>query len=542
MRGIIAQETQSPLLIWTRFQSKSSALKSNVIRSSLLPFLSRHYLDASCRRIRPEDLDRRVTILNKWWTGLLGMLNGKQNQSISGTDRPVYLEAVVGVMTRPEWKVPFPAPQSNGTSPRPLQHSSTSVSESSEGSSGSEFLAESVHHNTRNVFIQNLLAQMAFVVDRMSLRHTPASLVSFCGKACAYAFFFCPGVADILVRLWNTSPIIYRRIFAESGIDKSSGIRSFTQELAMNFPASLHPLAFHSHGPLVRYLRQKPEIPLTAGQIHWQGPWITRWCGRDTDLFFVFVKYIHVLYADYLPPGKEKSKRVLAPGLLPIHAQILVALEETLYKQSVPQMPENPHAASTVTFDDFIEGADASVSALPLGSANSHRSMAENRLVILLRDFLSESSAEPDHARLLYAESFCGVMKTAARKTSLFDHNACFLLCDFVEEVIPIVNRYSLSIEAEVFDWNFWMEVCRHMMQSHNSLTEVRVFSFLFCIWNTCAANETRKEDLALGFLLHESVFYQYFNHWSPMVRAYFHRLLCWKVGRYNGEPSPLDS
>lgn len=470
------------------------------------------------------------------------MLSGSQNQSISGTDRPVYLEAVVGIMTRPEWRVPFPAPPSNGGSPRPLKHASTSISESSETSSGSEFLVESVHHNIRNVYIQNLLSQMSFVVGRMSLRHTPASLVTFCGKACAYAFFFCPGVADVLVRLWNTSPNVYRRIFAESDVGRSTSTRSYTQELAVNFPITLRSLAFHSHGPLVRYLRQKPDVPLTVAQIPWQGPWISRWCGRDTDLFFVFLKYIHILYADYLPQDTEKANRILAPGFLPIQAQLLVVLEETLYKQSVPQMPENPHAAAAITFDDFIEGTDASVSALPLGSANSHRSMAENRLVILLRDFLSESFAEANEARLLYAESFCGVMKTAARKTSLFDHNACFLLCDFAEEVIPIVTRYSQLTDMEVFDWNFWLDVCRQMLQSQNSLTEVRVFSFLFCIWNTWVASDERRRHICLGFLLHESLFYQYFNHWSPMVRSYFHRLLCWKMGRYNGEPSPLDS
>lgn len=470
------------------------------------------------------------------------MLDGNHTQSISGTDRPVYLEAVVGIMTRPEWRAPFPAPQSNGRPATPLQHASASISESSETSSGSEFLAESVHHNIRNIFVQNLLSQMSFVVGRMSLRHVPASLVVFCGKACAYAFFFCPGVADILVRLWNTSPNVYRRVFVESGVDRSSSTQSFTQELAGNFPIALRPLAFHSHGSLVRYLRRKPDAPLPAAQIQWQSPWISRWCGRDTDLFFVFIKYIHVLYADYLPQETERTKHILAPGLLPIHAQLLVVLEETLYKQSVPQLPENSHAAAAITFDDFIEGPDASVPALPFGGANSHRSIAENRLVILLRDFLSETSVEPSPARLLYAESFCGVMKIATRRTSLFDHSACFLLCDFVEEAIPILTRYSQSTGTDIFDWSFWLDVCRQMLQSHNSLTEVRTFSFLFSIWNTWVASEERKANLCLGFLLHESLFYHYFNHWSPMVRAYFHRLLCWRIGRYNGEPSPLNS
>ncbi|KAL4979251.1 hypothetical protein BDW66DRAFT_168948 [Aspergillus desertorum] len=525
-----------------RFQTKSTALKANVIRSSLLPFLSRAHPPQNIKALRPEDLDRRVNILNKWWTGLLDMLNGKNNQAISGTDRPVYLEAVVGIMSRPEWRVSFPMASPDIQLAKPLKHSSTSISETSEASSGSDFLVESIHHNIRNIFIHNLVSQMAFVVERMSMRHAPASLVAFCGKACAYAFFFCPGVADMLVRLWNIPANVYRRVYAESQVDKNTGYRAVAQELALNFPPSLRSLSYHTHRALARYLRQKPEVPLNITQIQWQSPWVTRWCGRDTDLFYVFVKYIHMLYADAIPSYVEKSARILSPGLLPIHAQILVVLEDTLYKQSQNQAPESFHNTATITFDDFIEGAEGSASALPLGSANSRRSMAENRLIILLRDYLSESSLEPNYARLFYAESFCMIMKATAQRTSLFDHNACFLLCDFVEEAIPIIVRFSRSIEMDLFDWKFWLEACRQMMQSHNSLTEVRVFSFLFCIWGTWTASEERKAALCLGFLLDEALFYHYFSHWSPMVRAYFHRLLCWRLGRFNGDPSPLDS
>jgi hypothetical protein len=88
------------------FQAKSSAHKAKVIRSSLLPFLKDHANHISNNMIRAEDLDRRVMILNKWWTGLLEMLNGRNNQSISGTDRPAFLDAVTGIMMRPEWRLP----------------------------------------------------------------------------------------------------------------------------------------------------------------------------------------------------------------------------------------------------------------------------------------------------------------------------------------------------------------------------------------------------------------------------------------------------
>lgn len=473
---------------------------------------------------------------------MLEMLNGKNNQSISGIDRPVFLEAVIGIMTRPEWKVPFPSPHSNASSSSSRQHSASVSEKSDASSSSSDFLVTSIHHNIRNVFVQNLLSQMAFVVERMSTRNAPASLVSFCGKACAYAFFYCPGVADILTRLWNTPPECFRNVLEESDIHRNTNMRLYSQELALNFPMSLRTLTFQTYASFMRYLRRGPEVPLNTSQITWQGPWISRWCGRDTDLFFVFAKHVHILYADCLPADTEKSKRILAPGLLPIHAQLLAVLEDTLYKPLNPMSLSNSHAPSSVTFEDFIEGADASVSALPLGSSNGLHPMADNRLIILLRDFLSESSAEPGPARLLYAESFCSVTKAEIRKTSLFNHGACFMLCDFVEEIVPILARYSQSIGVELFDWDFWLEVCRQMMQSQNSMTEIRVFSLLFCLWDSCVGTEERKAKFCLGFLLQEPFFYTYFSHWSSMVRAYFQRLLCWRLARFPEGPTLLDT
>ena len=525
-----------PLLTAPRFQSKSSALKANVVRSSLMTFLERHQ-QQSCRDLAPDDLNRRVDILNKWWIGLLEILNGKTNQSISGTDRPVYLDAIVGIMNRPEWRVPFPAWNSNNSASNQYESSTASISEASDASSAnSEFLAASVHHSVRTVFIQNLLSQMVFAVGRLSMRHAPASLVAFCGKACAYAYFFCPGVADILTRLWYIPPDILRRVLEASGIQRGTSMRPLSQDLALNFPVSLRTLSFASFASFVRYLRQSPDVPVTIAQVAWQGPWLSRWRGRDTDLLFVFVKYAHLLYSDYIPPSLEKAKRIVAPGLLPIHAQLLVVLDDMLYR------PAYSRPAQVVSFDDFVEGADASMSALPLGTSNGSRSIMQHRLTVLLRDFLSESSPEPESARLLYAETFCGIMKVAARRMSLFDHSACFLLCDFLEEAIPILDRFSRSIGTELFDYAFWLDVCRQMLQSENSLTELRVFSFIFCTWETWIADETRKFDLCLGFLLHEAVFYRFFSHWSPMVRAYFQRLLCWRVARFSDEPTPLDS
>lgn len=515
------------------------------MRSSLLPFLLRYAYHPSNKSLRPEDLDRRINILNKWWTGLLEVLSGKNNQSVSGTDRPDYLDAIVGLMMREEWRIP-PFSKSTSTSSVnlacPSKQAPTSRSNTSLESTGSDFLVESIYHNIRNIFVQNLLSQMAFVVDRMSMRHAPASLVTFCGKTCAYAYFFCPGVADTLARLWNPSPTVLRRVLAESEVHRGSNMKSVSENVALNFPPPIRSLAFTSHAALIRYLRFPSGPPIGAANIAWNGPWVSRWSGRDTDLFFVFTKFFHILLAEYLPADLDRTSRICAPGLLSVHAQLLVVLENTLYKQSAPQPVENPQGATSTTFDDFVDEADATAAVLPLGAANALRTMSENRLIILLRDILAESNIEQSRVKQLYGESFCGMLKIAARKTSVFDHNTCFVLCDFLEEVTLIVSHYcEVTLQPDLLDWKFWLSVCKEMTQSHNSLTTVRVFSFLFSSWGIISDSEERREDFTLGLLLREDFFFAFFNHWSPMVRAYFQRLLCWRVARYDGEPSPLN-
>jgi hypothetical protein len=526
------------VLTFPRFQSKSSTLKANVIRTCLLPFLIKYADYPSNKTLRSEDLDRRVMILNKWWTGLLEMLNGRNNQSISGTDRPVFLEGVAGVMVRPEWRIPpYPSPAQADAPPIHRSGMPTSTSTTSLESGGSDFLAESVHHNVRNIFVQNLLSQMAFVVDKMSMRSAPASLVTFCGKACAYAFFFCPGVADILVRLWRLSTDSIRRILTELDVPRGSRFRAASMEVVSHFPPALRNLTITSHAALVKYLHHKMPLPLGAAYIRWYGPWISRWSGRDSDLFFVFTKNFHLLVAEILPGSFDKKTRAYVPGLVPVHAQILTVLESTLYRQ-VGQQHGDMYASSAL---DDIDSPDAAAT-MQLTTANAARSMAENRLIMLLRDLLAEPNPDYQGLRELYAESFSDIVKAATRKISLYNHDACFMLCDFMEEVLAIMSRYHRAHpETEILDWAFWVQVYRQMMGSHNTLTEIRLIAFVYSTWNILISNEHRRRELCLDWLLEPSFFQKHFSHWCPMVRAYYLRLLCWRVARYDGEPTDLD-
>lgn len=299
----------------SKFQSKSWSLKTNVVRSSLLPFLRNHASHPSNKSLRPEDLDRRVTVLNKWWTEILEVLDGRQNQTVSSVDRPVLLEACHELMTRPEWRLspsqyaPLADRSPDQTSERPGKNlSSVSLS-----SSASQFITESVYHKTRNLYIQNLLAQMTFVVEKMSLRHAPASLVTFCGKAAAYAFFFVPGIADMLVRIWNLEAVILRRVSDALGMPRRID-KTETDRINAAFPRHMQALGWTSVKTMVGLLRHDPALPVLITKISWLGPWAARWCGRDSDLFFVFVKHYHILVEEFLPSDLTLAEKARTPG------------------------------------------------------------------------------------------------------------------------------------------------------------------------------------------------------------------------------------
>ncbi|KAN0117051.1 DUF1765 domain containing protein [Hyaloscypha variabilis] len=527
---------------FSKFQAKSWSLKTNVVRSSLLPFLRNHASHPSNKNLRPEDLDRRITILNKWWTGLLEVLDGRQNQTVSGVDRPILLEACYAIMTRPEWRMapshfaPLAERSANYQNQSPVRRPRSQKSSASLNSSASQFLTESVHHNARNLFIQNLLSQMGFVVDKMSLRHAPASLVTFCGKAAAYAFFFVPGVAEVLVRIWKLQADVLRRTADELGMPRRVN-KSDLDDVLAPFPVHIHSLGWTSVKCMTNQLRQDAYLPILAAKIPWYGPWVSRWCGRDSDLFYVFVKHYHILAEEFLPSDLSLTEKARSPGFVLVQAQVLTALDSTIHRQ--PTLDPLPN-----TFDDILSGADANAAALPLPSNNSARLMAENRLIMLLRDFVSERPSEFHAARMTFAETFSKMMQAVARRTSLFDHNACFVLCDFMEEALMIFVRFhhALALESDFIDWYFWLDVCKKMLESENSMSEIRLFAFLYGSWNVIINNEYRKEVMCLEWLLTEDSFDKFFNHWCPMVRAYYMRLLCWRLCRDDGDASELDT
>ncbi|EJP69035.1 uncharacterized protein BBA_02070 [Beauveria bassiana ARSEF 2860] len=517
------------------FTLKQMAQRIAQIQTILLPFLRATMHHPSTKKLLPEDVDRRAVILNKWWHAILDMLDSQANQPIPGVDRPILLEAATMVMMRPEWRQATPAFQAlNDRCPTEKVRSRSWTSSSLE-SQNSMLLDETAEHSVRTMFVGNLVRQMSLVVEKMSLRHAPLTLVNFAGKTCAYAFFFAPGVADILLRLWGLTPELIRRAADEFGLPRCDNGDS--EDIVAFFPSKLGAYGWSSPRAAWNNLKQIPKMSVLVARIPWTGPWVSRWKGRDTDLFFIFCKYFHVLTNQFLLPDLPLAFKARAPAFVLVQAQLLSILDSTIHRHAALGQAYNPPPLV-----DTFHGADASAMAMPMPPSNLMKGMAENRLVALLKDFLLDDLPEFANAKATFAETFAALMKAATQRTSKFNNSACFTLCDFLEETLVIYDKYETQEGvASCIDWTFWIEVFRRVMSSMNTMSEVRALSFLYTIWNIATKQPSRKAEICFDWLLTEETFNSFFNNWCPMVRAYYHRLLCWRICRYDGSPTDVD-
>lgn len=232
-------------------------------------------------------------------------------------------------------------------------------------------------------------------------------------------------------------------------------------------------------------------------------------------------------------PFVEKAK---APGFVLVNAQILSVLDSTIHRQAAAE------ANMGLALADASPGNDAMAMPLPV-AANAMKGMCDNRLIVMLKDILSSASVGLSDARHTFAQSFMSIMKASAKRTSQYDHNACFVLCDFLEEALQTFDNF-IDLQRpgiNYIDWPFWFEAWRKVMESHHTMSEIRILSLLFSLWDVIASDAARKEQFCIDWLLEPETFNKLFTNWCPMVRAYYMRLLCWRICRDAGKANDTD-
>lgn len=513
--------------------SKTGLQKANVLRTSLISFLRRHH-DRASAGVTYDELDKRIRCLHRWWTGLLSQLKNRSAGAIAGADRTVYLEGVVGIMSRPEWR----PPQSEFAPTCQEVIESRNASSASLASTASHYsVRKSVHHNIKTLFTRTLMETFAFATDKMGQPTTPGTMVAFSGKVMAYAFFFCQEVSEMMLALWNVQPQTVRRVVHAYQSDRATDFHGLSEYVLASFPQHLRKLGFTG---LTKFLRElkTPKRPPIGTNVEWSGPWIPRWCGKDTDLLFVFFRHYHLLLADYLLPSASNNARLCAPGFVQVMAQMLSIFDESLNRKPVttPSSRELP-GASTITFDDVL--ADASLTAsVQVPNRNAAKAMADNKLVILLRDIVYQKTPASEACNDEHISTLILALHTSTRNLKMYDTDASVTLCDLLEEVIPLLLRAEKKspMRSKYVDWDFWLTVWKKMLDSNNTMTELRTICLLYSFWDLIRQDDELKRMIILDWLLAEETWDKYFTHWCPMVRAYFLRFLCWRVARLDGQ------
>jgi hypothetical protein len=521
---------------FSRSVSKQAGLRVQLLQLQILPFLKGTMNHASTKHLQAVLIDRRATVLGKWWQVILEMMENQAFHPLSVADRSLLLEAAAMIMMRAEWRQTTMRfrPLADRSSASTRARSWTASSSSSLSSGQAAFLAESAEHNVKTTFIANLMRQITFIVDKMSLRHVPANLVNFAAKTCAYAFFFAPGVADILVRLWGLTPQVIRRAADEFGLPRASDADALA--MASKFPPAMDGLVWTSSKSMWNTIKQVPQMSLLVARVPWTGPWVSRWKGRDTDLFFIFCKYFYILSEQFMPESFSLQQKAAAPGFVLVQAHLLSTFDNTIHRHTVMDGAFGPPLL------DSLNNADASAMALPLPSNNLMKGMSENRLLALLKDFFSDDSITSSRARHTFAEALACMLKAATKKISQYDNAASFTLLELLEELLGIYSDFEAPDGSSYIDWTFWLDVCKRVLSSLNTMSEIRLFSFLYTIWGHATKDPVRKRSLCLDWLLTEDMFHTYFHHWCPMVRAYYQRLLCWRICRDDGVTNEVDA
>jgi hypothetical protein len=357
----------------------------------------------------------------------------------------------------------------------------------------------------------------------------------------------------------------------ENGVDTSMNLRDITDKMSSTLPPTLRQLHFSTLQETHKSIRKPASYPLGTQDSQWKGPWVDRWSGQESELFYTFVKQYYLLLSHYLP-NASKTERLVAAGGIFVQAQILVNLDATIRRcfpkpLDLPSLPSaqskspvsriiEDHARTTsTTFDDMLSDIEATppsvvFTGLNLNHSsfgnltNADRNMAENRLILLLKDMLTiRNNTTLRVVRESFAHTFVDLLRAAAKATHQFNRLETDTLCTFLEETVIILVRYerTYGMTTAFLDWGFWFGVWKIMAQNNYFATETRIYSLIYSFWPAITLDADRKTELCYGFLLNKEHFESRFNHWSPMVRAYYMRLLCWRVARIHEDGGEGD-
>jgi hypothetical protein len=218
---------------------------------------------------------------------------------VSGSDRPAYLEAISGIMSRSEWT------QTTAT--------------------------------TRYIYESLLYDTVKLIIDKLCLKTVPLSMAAFSGKVLAYSFFWAPGVAPVLLHLLRVSQLDIDRIVEATFTNDDVSLEDSVNLVRSNFPLHLaklvgytqglqpRPTRKSSLGPSINTIKIRPNPPPQLPELY--GPWARRWIMPSSDVFFAFLKHYYAIISKMLSVDLPWFVHLASPGLIVIQAFLVNQLD-----------------------------------------------------------------------------------------------------------------------------------------------------------------------------------------------------------------------
>ncbi|KAK9451631.1 uncharacterized protein V1518DRAFT_409099 [Limtongia smithiae] len=478
-----AEEFRSLDADFQKFTSRSASLRASLLRLSVLPFLRRQVGESTSYLVSETELDRRIAILHRWWAILVAGLRERPPHAVAALDRAAYFEAIFSILSRHEWRL--------ATKP-----------------------------SASSLYQQNMLDTINLALNRLVMKPVAVSTSVFAGAVLAHAYFYVPQIAQALLYLLKVPQREITRVRKQCGLTPSvaRNMRSFAVDI---FPKHLAGLLCISN----EYLpATRPEVP-GAVAVEVYGPWTHRWWGaHDSDVFSSFLRHYYInlsyilgsssLFRHSMSPDEAL---LAAPGILIIHANVLRIFDFLIHREHLSAPP-----VDSITGDSF---QTATLRTTP--SCINQRRLANMHILLAINEILHDVKGGCALYSGIFTQFFeTTLLQTAAKRTSLYDADGCIALCDLAEAVLTVLGAGS---RAPSCDWSFWLEIAKRMLDSESSITEVRGIVFLYMFWDKFATHTSDMND-AIEWILSPPVWKKYFCHWSPLVRAFYMRLLYWRV------------
>ncbi|WBW74021.1 MAP kinase cascade scaffold protein Ahk1 [Schizosaccharomyces osmophilus] len=476
--GVNGSPEKSPLVEqFIAFVSCTDAQRGTILSEFLFSYLN----GLSVRCITEPELDKTRHILYTWWSFLIRLLETTQ---VALSERFVYIKSIVTIAEHSCWK----------------------------GIENSELL------NMEHQLI--LFDTLSFVVHLLSQKVLPHTLVKFCAKILVLSFFRLEKFANRFLRALKIDKKFVKYFSSKLNRNETNHPEKYMAPL---FPKHLYSVMFATR-------LEKLDMEFTIGYgrqpIEFAENWFHRFHVPKGGLFFEFLAEYHSYLAQSLSFELPSDIIYYSPGYIHLHAYLLQICLTTV-NLSERKCPTTGAFLEFPTSKNNEINSPSEVLAVKPAVTTTTIAMLQQLTDHVKGFFVAVKACRQQQLRLL--DVLECTLQGVGQFIRVYDFQASFMYCSLSESWFEIFFDYSHRPR-----YSFWIEAMKKLVSTSNHMAIVRSITFVYTIWPYLDLED--KKIISFRWLLVQETFEYLFLHHFSLVRAYFHRFLCWRLLKVDDE------